>query len=459
MKKEDLWGKIEQKIIYLMQKAKIPGLSLAVIKDQEIIYAKGFGNRNIAKNLPATKDTLFGIGSCTKIFTSLAILQLAEQGRLCINDPVSKYLPFKVGRTPDSIQIRHLMSHSSGIPNLGSASILIRRHSQFEETWVPFATKEEFYHFINGAKKEVVDEPGKRFFYFNAGYTLLGEIIETVSGLKYEEYIKKFILQPLQMERSTYLMEEFYKDNNKMIAYTIEKDKPVEKEHPFNQFIYAAGGLLSSVNELSHFLIMLLNEGSYLDQKIISSESLNEMFSIQINTPEGFFGKSGYGYGVSINEDFLGVKLIAHSGSTGLSSAYFALIPDHNIGVVTAANVGNGRGSLIAQTILCMLMDSNPEEKIPFFHIQTRMEQLCGEYASYKNLNTMKVFVENGLLFMENSFGETTIKNALIPEDPKLLHNEFYVYSFGSKTPVSFEIKEDGSIDAFVERNCFHKIK
>ncbi|MHA1260139.1 MAG: serine hydrolase [Candidatus Heimdallarchaeaceae archaeon] len=74
MKKEDLWGKIEQKIIYLMQKAKIPGLSLAVIKDQEIIYAKGFGNRNIAKNLPATKDTLFGIGSCTKIFTSLAIL-------------------------------------------------------------------------------------------------------------------------------------------------------------------------------------------------------------------------------------------------------------------------------------------------------------------------------------------------------------------------------------------------
>ena len=450
---------IELKITTLMQKTKIPGLSLAILKDNKIIYSRGFGNRDIANNLPVTPDTLFGIGSCTKVFTCIAIMQLADQGKLSIEDPVSKYLPFKLGINDKPIRIHHLMSHSSGIPNLGTATVLISRHGPVEETWIPFASKNDFYIFLNGAKNEIADEPGKRYFYFNSGFTLLGEIIEKVSGLRYEEYVKEFILNPLEMKRSTFLKEVFNKDNDKMTAYIVEKDMPVVKNHPFDQFIYAAGGLLSSVNEMTNFLKMVLNKGKFKDKQIVKTESLEKMFSIQIETPVNFLGKSGYGFGLAISEDFLGYKLISHGGSTGMSSAQFSFIPELNMGFVTEANVGNGMGILIGQTLLCILMDKNPEEEIPFYQIQSKMEQLTGEYVSYRELTKIKVFTDNGILVAESEFREIKTRYVLIPEDPKITDYKFYIYNVGNKLSVYFELKENGKIDLFLERNCFHKVK
>jgi len=145
MTNKEMWEELEQKIANLMQKSKVPGLSLAIIKDQEVIYSKGFGSREINKNLPVTPDTLFGVGSCTKVFTCLAIMQLAEKGKLSINDPVKNHIPFKLGLDDKPILIRHLMSHTSGIPNLGSATVLILRHAPITETWIPFASKDDFY--------------------------------------------------------------------------------------------------------------------------------------------------------------------------------------------------------------------------------------------------------------------------------------------------------------------------
>ena len=459
MYKEIKCEELEQKIADLMQKTKIPGFSLAVIKNKEVIYSKGFGNRNIAKNLPATTDTLFGIGSCTKIFTCIAIMQLAEQGKLSIEDPVNKYLPFKIGLEGDPIKIRHLMSHSSGIPNLGVASVLISRHAPYEEKWVPFASKDDFYIFLNGAQEEVVDEPGKRYFYFNGGFTLLGEIIETVSSLKFESYVTEFILKPLQMNRSTFLEEDFNREEDKMTAYTVENNKPEEKKHPFDQFIHAAGGLLSSVNEFTSFLKMLLNKGEFNNNQILKPESLEKMFTIQIETPFYLFGRSGYGFGLAISEDFLGYKLISHGGSTGMSSAHFAIIPELNLGVVSAGNVGDSNGILISQTVLSMLLDKIPEEVIPYYGIEKKMEQFSGEYANYKKLTNVRVFIENGILILETKYNEITNRYPLIPEDPKLEENKFYIYNFGNKTPVTFETKENNKLDMFIERNCFHKIK
>ena len=459
MSNNNMWEELEQKITSVMQKTKIPGLSIAIIKDQNVIYSKGFGAKDISKNLPTSPDTLYGIGSCTKALTCLAIMQLAEKGKLSIDDPVKKHIPFKLGVEDKPVLIRHLMSHSSGIPDLGSASVLISRHAPTEETWVPFASKDDFYTFINGAKEEVADEPERRYFYFNSGFTLLGEIIESISGLKYEEYVTEFILKPLRMHRSTFLEEIFEKDEDKMTAYLAEEDKPIVKTHPFDQFIYAAGGLLSSVNEFTNFLFMLLNKGKFEDTQIINSKSLDEMFAIHINTPSVYWGRSGYGFGLAISEDFLGYKLISHGGSTGLSSAHFAFIPELNIGVVSAANVGNSPSALISQTVLSLLLDKNPEEVIPFFNIQRKMEQFSGEYVNYKGLNKIKVFIENGILIAEFKSGSNILKYTLIPEDLRISDNKFYFYSFGNKTPITFEIKDDGKINVYVERNCFHKIQ
>lgn len=111
-------GKFEGWIADTMMRDHVPGLSLAVVKDGKVVYARGFGARRFKDNAPATPNTLYGVGSCTKSFTALAIMQLVEQGKLNMHDPVKKYLPeFRVGKDENPITLHHLLTHSSGMPD------------------------------------------------------------------------------------------------------------------------------------------------------------------------------------------------------------------------------------------------------------------------------------------------------------------------------------------------------
>ena len=111
--------KLEEFVAEAMLQGHVPGLSLAVVKDRQVVYARGFGARRLKDNSPATPETLYGIGSCTKSFTALAIMQLVQGGRLDLKDPVKKHLPeFKVGKEENPITIHSLLTHSSGIPPL-----------------------------------------------------------------------------------------------------------------------------------------------------------------------------------------------------------------------------------------------------------------------------------------------------------------------------------------------------
>jgi CubicO group peptidase (beta-lactamase class C family) len=121
---ETIQAQLEPLIVKTMAQNRIPGLSMALIKDEQIIYAKGFGARNLEKNLPTTPKTLYGVGSVTKSFTALAIMQLVEQGKLALDDPVQTHLPVKLEH---SITLHHILSHTSGLPGLGTSEIRISR--------------------------------------------------------------------------------------------------------------------------------------------------------------------------------------------------------------------------------------------------------------------------------------------------------------------------------------------
>jgi CubicO group peptidase (beta-lactamase class C family) len=118
VKVEKAKGFIEKSTTIFMKRGQIPGFSIAVVREGEVIYAEGFGVRDLKKNLPATPDTLYGIGSCTKSFTAMAIMQLVEKGKIGLDDPVDRYVPLKIGSSSKPITIHHLLTHSSGIPNL-----------------------------------------------------------------------------------------------------------------------------------------------------------------------------------------------------------------------------------------------------------------------------------------------------------------------------------------------------
>lgn len=454
---KEQWKEFEGLVSKLMQESQIPGLSIAVVRDNKVVYRNGFGARNKGKNVAATPDTLYGIGSCTKSFTALGILRLMEQGDLQLEDPLSKYLPIQLEHEDTPLTLHHLLSHSSGIPNLGSAETLIRRHCDLGETWVPLADEDDLYRFVTEAQSEVVKDPGEHFFYFNTGYALLGQIIEAVSDMTYPAYIRKHFLHPLEMERSTFLEREYQEREDTMTPYVQKDEKVQPTTHPFDQFIYAAGGLLSSVNELTHYLKFLLNAGEYNDSTVISPESLEKTISLHVETPKGFYGREGYGYGWGITEDFFNRTMISHGGSTAVSSAFLAFVPDLKMGVATAANVGDGKGSLLAQAIFAMAIGKKPQNVIPQLQVQQRLKQLTGDYVSYKNITKVSISLKNGMLFIDYKDELMDLEHPLIPKTDTVENNHFYIYRMGNRMPVEFEIKDDGKVDLLVERNCFHK--
>jgi CubicO group peptidase (beta-lactamase class C family) len=463
-------GEIEEKFESLIADAMIrdhvPGLSLAVVKDGKVVYARGFGARRFKDNAPATPNTLYGVGSCTKSFTALAIMQLVEQGKLSVHDPVRKHLPeFKVGKEENPICIHHLLTHSSGMPDLGAADIEIVRLIGVDEKWVPLSSFEDLMLHVNGAKDEVAAEPGKRFFYLNEGYELLGMIIEKISQMRYEYYLRDRILRPLRMNRSTFLSDEFEKDSDVMTPYFMDKKNgsvvATPTVHPIDRLSYADGGLMSSVMELTNYLIANMNHGVFESTRLLDSALLQEMHKpqMQANWPS-LFGKGWYGYGWHMEDDFFGHILVGHSGSTGVSSANISFVPDLNIGVVYASNMGGSESmGLISPVILAFLMGKNPLKEIPVFQIEQKMAMLVGDYAGYKGIIKISVVRKNGVLFMEvkEKLGEQSVP--LIPESDRLETLKFYTPMMGMRTPVEFVVDDSGKVDLYVERYRFHKIK
>lgn len=460
----------ENMIAEKMAEAHIPGLSVALIKNDQIVYARGFGARNLENNTPATPNTLYGVGSITKSLTALAIMQLVEAGKIDLQDAVSKFLPISLGNK-EVITIHHLLSHSSGIPDLGIATTVFGRLEGDSETWIPMGNFDDLFLHVNGASKELAAEPGKRFFYLNEGYALLGEIIERVSKMKYDEYIKERILKPLEMDRSTFLKEDFLRDPDVMTPYILKsKDetiKAVATGHPFHRLVYALGGLLSSVIELSNYLVANMYDGVFQSVRILDGCLLEEMHKIHVEKPRGLryygdFGREGYGYGWMISENFLGHKLVDHGGDTGVSSAQFSFVPELKIGVVAAANRGASTYPPVCPEpvllgALALLMGKDPMKEIPFFEIENRLKMLVGEYEKYKGTGRLTIVQKEGLLYLDSK--ETDIIVPLIPENDKVEDYKFYTIPVpGGKFPVEFEVSSSGEIDLYIERNRFHKI-
>jgi CubicO group peptidase (beta-lactamase class C family) len=458
--------KLEDFVAEAMLRDHVPGLSLAVVKDEKVIYARGFGARRLKDNAPATPDTLYGVGSCTKSFTALAIMQLVQQGKLNLKDSVKKHLPeFKVGKDENPITIHNLLTHSSGIPDLSGADVEILRHLGVDEKWVPFSSFEDLILHVNGAKDEVAAEPGSRFFYLNEGYELLGMIVERVSQMRYEYYVRDKILKPLKMNRSTFLKEEFEKDQDVMTPYFAEKKDGIllatPTVHPISRLSYADGGLMSSVMELTNYLIANMNHGVLGEVKLLDSVLMQEMYKphMQANW-SSLFGKPWYGYGWHMEDDFFGHMLIGHGGSTGVSSANLSFLPDLNMGIVYACNVGGGEVvPLVPSVVLALLMGKDPFKEIPVFEIEKKMTMLVGEYAGYKGIVKISVVRRGGLLFIESKEKLAEQSLALIPESNKLESLKFYVPMTGARMAAEFIVEASGKVDLYIERNRFHKIK
>ncbi len=465
---DEMSQELEKLISSLMIEMKIPGTSLGILFQNKVVYTKAFGARCLENNLPATIDTLWSLGSCSKSYCALAIMQLSEQGKLNVNDPISKYIPFKLkGFDGSPITIHHLLTHSSGIPNLGSGEILIDRWSLQDKSPHPHSTWDDVLNHVNGAQNEIFIAPGKKVIYLNEGYELLQLVIEKVSSMRYREYVTQNILEPLQMKRSTFDQDKFEKDADHFTGYTPRLDVA---PHPFDEKIDAAGGLISSIPEQLNYLQMYLNGGIFDGKKIASSDSIKKMFEsvVPSNLAANYMpslGKEYYSYGWVIIENFQGVRIIAHLGSTGFSSSGLFMIPEKKIGTAMSSNTGSGQGLcfIVSLIIIAGFLGKEPTKAILIMEKMQMMGKLSGYYETYKGINKIKIEPRGNMLFAIPMGERVKIMEEnempLIPETKMMDTMNFYIYSApGATIPVEFMISDSGDISFLMERNLYHKI-
>jgi CubicO group peptidase (beta-lactamase class C family) len=458
---------IEENVPLYMERARMPGFSIAVVRDGETICAEGFGLRDTQKDLPATPDTLYGIGSITKSFVAIGIMQLVEAGEIRLDDPVSMHIPFELGLPDHPITIRHLLTHTPGIPSLATSTVAISRGLGLD-TGVPLGSAADFYRLVNGAQDEIVAAPGERFFYHNAAWRMLGHIIQEKSGLPFHQYLKENVIDPLGMQRTTLSLTAFHSDPDHILPHLKVGDEVEASRFPYPNpdnnlefsFITAAGGIVSSVNEMTRYLNTQIEKGKTASGRLASEESFNEMQQLQIRRPDRYYGEYGYGYGLAVTPDFLGHKMIDHGGSIAVSTAYMAFIPNLKIGVVMMGNSAGMSYPAIAESVFAILMGMDPVDVIPALVIRERMQRLTGSYEVYRGLERLKVVNRGGLLHLEVTSQRTERKTytPLIPEDPTLASTDFYTSRNGLKSPVEFAVGEDGTIDLFIGRYCYHKV-
>jgi CubicO group peptidase (beta-lactamase class C family) len=449
------FSRLEDFIFEKMSKTHLPGLSIAIVKDGEVIYTRGFCFRDVEYSLRATPNTLYGIGSITKSFTALSIMQLAEKGKLSLEDSVSKYVPLELKSLEEPIKIWNLLSHSSGLPALAYAEALIRYLTGAGEKWIPIASCEDIFIFMREANQWALAKPGERWFYLNEGYVILGYIIEKLSNMGYEEYVKKKILEPLHMSRSFFKKEDVTSDLDVATPYIITRDGECKKSvYPYG--ISADGGLISNVLDLARYITMFLNRGTYNGNTLASPNSIEEMEKPRIKLPLQIFGGESYGYGLSITPNFYGDKLVGHGGSVLVYTAYMGYLPEKKIGIALMANGSGYPLSQIGLYGLALMLNEN-SETLPFIKIERVYDALIGLYETYKGTMKAQVVSKGGILELEIKDKYTDMIIPLIPENIEGTVKKFYVLQSGGKLPVEF-IVEGEKVDLIYERYRLKKV-
>ncbi|MFW5948266.1 MAG: serine hydrolase [Halolamina sp.] len=450
-------SEIESFVAEWLSDHRIPSAAVAVVDADGPRYAEGFGARNLERNDAATPDTLFGIGSSTKSFTAISIMQLAERGELTVDDPVSDYLPHLDDAPGDPITIRELLTHTSGMPSDGMAGPLITRPLGLGHVEVPLSSEDDFRRHVEGSvDRRVTDR--ETCFYYNAGYTMLGEIVAAVTGDSYAAYVAEQILDPLGMDRSTFDRETFEADDDRMTPYVKEEESSMAADFPFDDLIHAPGGMVSSVREMGEYVRMYLNDGRLDGTAVLPASTIDEM-----TTPVGSFGsyidgrEIGYGYGL-MTEEFLGDRLVGHGGSIAVSNFWFGYLEEAEIGLAIACTTSpEAHPMTVGPALLSIVQGTDPAESVPHFELTDALEAVTGEYETYRDIGAATVERTGGTLTFtqESSIGGQELH--LVPErleDGLLVCST--VTATGMSHPVRFE-RDGDDVTCFFERSRFEK--
>ncbi len=307
-----------------------PGVAVIVTQAGEVIYRKGYGMANLELGVQIQPDMVFRLGSITKQFTAVAILILLEQGKLALDDSITKFLP-DYPTHDHLITIEHLLTHTSGI----------KSYTTIPEWW-SLQTKDftvsELIDFFKYQPMQFA--PGKQWIYNNSGYILLGAIIEKISGLTYGEFIQQHIFDVLGMKHSYYDVAQRIIPQ-RVCGYQTGANGYLNANYLSMTQPYAAGSLAANVDDLAIW------DAALYTNKLVPQKTLQQAFTTY-KLIDGSLTNYGYGWFIS---DYEGHRLVEHSGSINGFSTHAIRVPDDQIFVAVLSN-SESKGSVIQQLIV-----------------------------------------------------------------------------------------------------------
>jgi CubicO group peptidase (beta-lactamase class C family) len=347
---------IEAYVEEQMRANQIPGLALGIVQGDQIVHLRGFGVAD-PSGQPVTPQTPFIIGSLSKSFTALAVMQLVEEGKVELDAPAQAYIPWFRVADPDAsarITVRHLLNQTSGISGNEDRLLLVGTGAETVEQHV-----REMSHL------PLAQPVGTTLQYSSWNYLVLGLLVETVSGQSYEDYVRQYIFAPLEMQNS-FASEAEAMQHGLATGYRWWFGFPLPARTPYRSDLLPAGFLISSVEDMAHFLIANINGGRYGNIPLLSPEGVAEMHRPAIRDAEG----RGYGMGWGI-ETINGVPAIMHEGLTENFFASMIIEPQGRWGIVVLTNASNlyapKMASRIAANVLSLLLGRQPTEAGPSF--------------------------------------------------------------------------------------------
>ncbi|MGH9873095.1 MAG: serine hydrolase [Pyrinomonadaceae bacterium] len=395
-----------------------PGAAVIVVKDGKVVFRKGYGLANVELGVPVEPDMVFRLGSVTKQFTAVAILMLAEQNKLSLDDDITKFLP-DYPTKGQKITIEQLLTHTSGIKNYTSLP-------EWLSLWRKDMTVKEI---IDLFKDQPMDfAPGERWSYSNSGYILLGAIIEKVSGQTYQEFIEKNIFTPLGMKHS------YYDNTARLIPRRVTGYSKVPDGFRNAAYLsmsqpFAAGSLMSSVDDLA------LWDAALYTEKLVKQQSLKRAWTPRLLNN----GKSAhYGYGWSMSS-YEGRAIIEHGGGINGFATYALRVPDDRAFVAILTNLDSMGPGAVAFKIAALAIGKPYREPVAIKLPPTALDQYPGVYQ-LNDKEEVIIRKDGEKLFADFPGGGSS---EIIPSS----ESEFFIKD--SRTRLSFS-KNTGGVNAFV---------
>lgn len=376
----------------------VPGATFSVVQDQQIVYAQGFGQADIAADVPVqAEDTAFRVGSVAKVVTATALMQLVEQGKVELDADVNRYLPepWISYSEDDPVTIAHLLTHTTGF----DGGMDVRPGDLYEDL-------DAYYDLESSVKVSVpatIRKPGEAFKYDNFASMLQGYIVERVSGMKFEDYVQQHIFEPLGMRHSGFRTTP---DAAKGMAVGYLPGLQPMPAYGIKPSDLPQGGWYATAEDAAVFMLAHLNGGSYRGARILQPETARLMQTFQVFVQPDV-PVMAYGFEASMYPQYdRGHRVLAKGGDIFGFSSYMWLLPEHKIGVFVSVNANNGavREELYRDFMHAFLPDVGVEKQ-PLRTSAQELEKFAGTYKDLR-LESWKSQIEvagDGKLKMEDA--------------------------------------------------------